>query len=255
MYQVQLYAHEIGKEACRKIELMTHTATDRNQRATTLYFVRHGKVENPGKVVYERLPGFHLSDFGRRQIHATAQWMSTQPQIVRASAFYSSPLDRTMDTAHIVLEAVNRARESSDYQLPALGIQTDDRLLEAQNRYRGLRINHGEAAWYRHGNLWKFLDLKTPGWGEPYTHIAERMEDFAFQIADQYAGKCVIVVSHESPIWTLRHILTTGHASSNVLTRHTALGSVTGLTIETGTHRLLDVTYADPAKDVRPDQA
>jgi broad specificity phosphatase PhoE len=226
-----------------------------NHTSTTLYFVRHGKVENPGKVVYERLPGFHLSDFGRRQITATAQWMSSQPQIVRASALYASPLDRTMDTAQIVLAALNRARESADYHLPALSIQTDDRLLEARNRYRGLRINHGEAAWYRHGNIWKFLDLKTPGWGEPYTHIAQRMMNFAFQIADQHAGQSVIVVSHESPIWTLRHILTTGKASSNVLTRHTALGSVTGLTLETGTHRLLSVTYADPAKDVRPERS
>ena len=32
--------------------------------ATTIHFVRHGKVENPGHLLYERLPGFHLSDVG-----------------------------------------------------------------------------------------------------------------------------------------------------------------------------------------------
>ena len=34
--------------------------------ATTIHFVRHGKVENPGHLLYERLPGFHLSDVGVR---------------------------------------------------------------------------------------------------------------------------------------------------------------------------------------------
>ena len=40
--------------------------------ATTIHFVRHGKVENPGHLLYERLPGFHLSDVGVRMAQATA---------------------------------------------------------------------------------------------------------------------------------------------------------------------------------------
>ena len=215
---------------------------------TTLNFVRHGKVENPGKVVYERLPGFHLSQLGQRQVEASARWIAQQPQMVKSVALYSSPLDRTMDTAHAVQRAVNQARSAVGLQ--PLEIQTDTRLLEALNIYAGQRVNHGEAAWYRHGNLFKFLNLRRPGWGEPYTHIAERMMAFAFEKVDEHPGNNVIVVSHESPIWTLRHILETGHASSNVLFRHTGLASVTSLSIETGTHRLVSVSYADPARDV-----
>lgn len=33
--------------------------------ATTIHFVRHGKVYNPDHLLYERLPDFHLSDLGR----------------------------------------------------------------------------------------------------------------------------------------------------------------------------------------------
>jgi broad specificity phosphatase PhoE len=215
---------------------------------TVLNFVRHGKVENPGKVVYERLPGFHLSDLGRRQAQATAEWVAGQPQIVRSAAFFSSPLDRTMDTARLVQQAVNQQREKDG--LEPLAIQTDERLLEAKNIYAGQRVNHGQAAWYRHGNLFKFLNLRRPGWGEPYEQIAERMMSFAFEKADAYPGQNLIVVSHESPIWTLRHMLATGRASSNVLLRKTGLASVTSLAIETGTHRLVGVDYHDPAKDV-----
>lgn len=216
---------------------------------TTLHFVRHGTVHNPAKVVYERLPGFHLSALGQRQVQATAAWMATQPRIVRSAAFFSSPLDRTMDTARVVQKAVNRARQ--EIGLPPLQIQTDDRLLEARNIYVGQRVNHGEAAWYRHGNIFKFLNLHRPGWGEPYTHIAQRMMSFAFEKVDAYPGKELIIVSHESPIWTLRHMLEKGRASSNVLLRHTGLASVTSLSIETGTHQLVGVEYHDPAKGVK----
>ena len=31
-------------------------------QATTIHFVRHGEVHNPDHILYERLPGFHLSD-------------------------------------------------------------------------------------------------------------------------------------------------------------------------------------------------
>ena len=40
--------------------------------ATTIHFVRHGKVYNPDHLLYERLPDFHLSDLGRRMAQATA---------------------------------------------------------------------------------------------------------------------------------------------------------------------------------------
>ena len=38
--------------------------------ATTIHFVRHGKVYNPDHLLYERLPGFHLSDRGMRMAQA-----------------------------------------------------------------------------------------------------------------------------------------------------------------------------------------
>ena len=32
---------------------------------TTDHVVRHGEVHNPAKILYGRLPGYHLSDLGR----------------------------------------------------------------------------------------------------------------------------------------------------------------------------------------------
>ena len=65
-------------------------------QATTIHFVRHGEVHNPDHILYERLPGFHLSDRGRRMAEATARYLAASPQTNTAAAIYSSPLDLSL---------------------------------------------------------------------------------------------------------------------------------------------------------------
>ena len=78
--------------------------------ATTIHFVRHGKVYNPDHLLYERLPDFHLSDLGRRMAQATATYLARNPQTNTIAAVYSSPLDRTRETAGAILDALNPVR-------------------------------------------------------------------------------------------------------------------------------------------------
>ena len=66
---------------------------------TTVHMVRHGQVDNPQHLLYERLPGFHLSAKGRRMARATADYMASQPDMASAVAIFSSPLERTRETA------------------------------------------------------------------------------------------------------------------------------------------------------------
>ena len=80
--------------------------------ATTIHFVRHGKVYNPDHLLYERLPDFHLSDLGRRMVQATAAYLAKNPQTNTIAAVYSSPLDRTRETAGAILDALNSVREA-----------------------------------------------------------------------------------------------------------------------------------------------
>ncbi|HET8648098.1 MAG TPA: histidine phosphatase family protein, partial [Vicinamibacteria bacterium] len=40
---------------------------------TLVHLVRHGLVDNPRRLVYGRLPGWHLSPPGRRQAEAAAR--------------------------------------------------------------------------------------------------------------------------------------------------------------------------------------
>jgi broad specificity phosphatase PhoE len=217
-------------------------------QTTTIHFVRHGRVENPEHVIYERLPEYHLSEQGDRMAEVTARYAAQNRRIASSVALFSSPLDRTMETAAHLRDALNERRAAAGDAL--LGITEDERLIEAENEFRGVRIGYGEGALWRHGNWRLLLHPMRPSWGESYAHIAERMSDFVFEKVDEFAGESIIAVSHESPIWTVRTFLMTGKAESNVLKRKTALASVTSLVLEVGTHRLVAVSYADPAAGV-----
>lgn len=218
-------------------------------QATTIHFVRHGEVHNPDHILYERLPGFHLSDRGRRMAEATARYLAASPQTNTAAAVYSSPLDRTRETAQAVLTALNETRMARNEE--PLELVTDQRIIEAGNNFRGTRIGHGEGALWRNGN-WKLVtNLWKPSWGESYRQIAARVGAFAQEKVREHAGQQIIVVSHESPIWSYRHLLETGHPEHNMLLRHTALASVTSITYDSQTGNVMSITYVDPAAGVK----
>lgn len=218
-------------------------------QATTIHFVRHGEVHNPDHILYERLPGFHLSDRGRRMAGATARYLAANPQTNTAAAIYSSPLDRTRETAQAILTALNEIRMARNEK--PLELVTDQRIIEAGNNFRGTRIGHGEGALWRNGN-WKLVtNLWKPSWGESYRQIAARVGAFAQEKVREHAGQQIIVVSHESPIWSYRHLLETGHPEHNMLLRHTALASVTSITYDSQTGNVMSITYVDPAAGVR----
>lgn len=218
-------------------------------QATTIHFVRHGEVHNPDHILYERLPGFHLSDRGRRMAEATARYLAASPQTNTAAAIYSSPLDRTRETAQAILTALNETRMARNEE--PLELVTDQRIIEAGNNFRGTRIGHGEGALWRNGN-WKLVtNLWKPSWGESYRQIAARVGAFAQEKVREHAGQQIIVVSHESPIWSYRHLLETGHPEHNMLLRHTALASVTSITYDSQTGNVMSVTYVDPAAGVK----
>lgn len=211
-----------------------------NMKATTIHFVRHGEVENPNHVLYERLPGFHLSNRGLKMARATAKYIATVPQMRGISAIYSSPLERTQETAQQIANA-----------LQISPIILDNRLIEAENNFRGKRIGYGEGALWKNDN-WKLVsNLWKPSWGESYKSIAERVGDFAREQVKNHPGEQIVAVTHESPIWSYRHLLETGHAEHNMLLRKTALASITSITYDCENMNVLSITYVDPAARVQ----
>ena len=121
--------------------------------------MRHGEVYNPDKILYGRLPDYHLSDKGRAQAQAVADWLADR-DIVYVVA---SPLERAQETAAPIAER---------HGLP---IDTDDDLIESLNIFQGQRVSPGDGALRDPRNWWHLRNPRTPSWGEPYKEIAERM--------------------------------------------------------------------------------
>jgi broad specificity phosphatase PhoE len=67
---------------------------------TRISFVRHGEVHNPEGIFYGCLPGFGLSERGRREARIAARFLCRQG----IAAVYSSPLLRARQTAQAILD-------------------------------------------------------------------------------------------------------------------------------------------------------
>jgi probable phosphomutase (TIGR03848 family) len=67
---------------------------------TTVYFVRHGVTDHTGERLSGWLPGIHLSEQGRAQADVVAGRLAKAP----IKAVYSSPIDRTLETAQPIAQ-------------------------------------------------------------------------------------------------------------------------------------------------------
>ena len=87
--------------------------------AQRIHLVRHGEVNNPGGVLYGRLPNFHLSDNGKKMAELAAKEL--QKQGFPITAIYTSPLIRTQESAKPI------------EQLFGLDAKTNEDLIEPWN--------------------------------------------------------------------------------------------------------------------------
>jgi broad specificity phosphatase PhoE len=199
---------------------------------TVVHLVRHGQVENPRRVLYGRLPGYHLSDRGRAQAELLARWFADAP----VAAVLSSPLERAQQTAAPIAAAHD------------LEVRTELRLIETSNVFEGVA---GNVAWYilRRPNLWwKLRDLRTPSWGERNVDMVERVHAVIEAARDEFAGRHVVLVSHQAPIWVARLAFERRRLAHWPGWRRCALASVTTLTFDGD--QLAGVAYAEPAAAV-----
>lgn len=201
---------------------------------TTVHVLRHGEVHNPTKVLYGRLPGFHLSDLGR----AMAERIAERVRGTDITHLVSSPLERAMETAAPVAEVLG------------LDISVDDRLIEAGNVFQGQTFGVGDGSLRRPGHWRHLVNPFRPSWGEPYTEIAARMLAAIAAARDAARGHQALAVSHQLPIWTARSFATGRHLWHDPRRRHCSLASLTSFTYDGDD--LVSVSYEEPARDLLP---
>ncbi|MDQ1726663.1 MAG: hypothetical protein QOK14_708, partial [Frankiaceae bacterium] len=126
---------------------------------TLVHVVRHGEVRNPAKILYGRLPDFHLSDLGRAMAERVADELAGRD----ITYVVASPLERAQETAAPIAER------------HGLTVASDPHLLEAVNVFEGLTFGVGDGS-LRRPTHWKHLrNPFRPSWGEPYVELAARM--------------------------------------------------------------------------------
>jgi broad specificity phosphatase PhoE len=196
---------------------------------TTVHLVRHGEVDNPGGVLYGRLPGFRLSKSGEAMAHLDAEALRGHDvTVVR-----SSPLERAVQTA---------APIAAEFGLEPT---TDDRLIESDNIFEGRTFGVGDGS-LKNPAIWRYLwNPFRPSWGEPYAAVAERMLAAISDARDAAAGHEAVLVSHQLPIEVTRRKAEGGHLWHRPDRRKCALASITSLVYDDD--RLIRVDYAEPA--------
>jgi ribonuclease H / adenosylcobalamin/alpha-ribazole phosphatase len=156
---------------------------------TRFLLLRHGQTELSTQRRYSGRGNPALTDVGRRQAEAAAQFLAQKGGI---AAVVTSPLQRAYDTAAAAAKALG------------LDVGVDDDLIETDfGAWEGLTF--GEAAqrdpelhrrWLRDTSI-------MPPDGESFDSVANRVRRAQQRIIAEHGGETVLVVSHVTPIKTL----------------------------------------------------
>lgn len=168
---------------------------------TTIYLLRHGQYETHDGILPYRLSNFHLSQKGKEDATALASNLSLKSIV----AVYTSPLERTFETATIL---------AKPFGLTPI---VDERLFEVRSPSEGEKEGFVEAkgGWGIYETEW----YKKHG-GESVVEIAARMKSAVEEFALKHEGKEIIVVSHGDPI------MLTAAYYQGIAIESSALGSI-----------------------------
>ena len=194
---------------------------------TVVHLVRHGEVYNPEKLLYGRLPGYHLSSRGRSMAAATARFFEGRDVTYLAA----SPLERAQETAQPIAA------------ITGCEVATCDDVIESGNSFEGLRTK-GWRSQLINPRYWpRMVNPLAPSWGEAYTDILARMERGIDTARERAAGHEAVLVSHQLPIVMVqRHVQ--GKPLAHVK-RECDLASVTSLVFDGDV--VIDWSYETPA--------
>ncbi|MFD6324668.1 histidine phosphatase family protein [Streptomyces sp. NPDC058442] len=211
-----------------------NASTEKKNDLTVVHLLRHGEVANPDGVLYGRLPGYQLSELGRRMAERVGEHLASR-DVVHVGA---SPLERAQETAQPIAKA------------HGLDIATDERLIEADNVFQGKTFGVGDGALRRPENWKHLVNPFKPSWGEPYIEQVVRMMGALDAAKDAARGHEAVLVSHQLPIWIVRSYVEKRRLWHDPRKRQCTLASLTTFTYRGD--RIVSVGYSEPARDLVP---
>jgi ribonuclease H / adenosylcobalamin/alpha-ribazole phosphatase len=156
---------------------------------TRFLLLRHGQTELSAQRRYSGRGNPALTDVGRRQADAAAQYLASKGGI---AAVITSPLQRAYDTAATAAKALG------------LDVTVDDDLIETDfGSWEGLTFGEAAERDPEVHRLWLRNTSVTPPEGESFDRVADRVQRAQTRIIGEHPGETVLVVSHVTPIKTL----------------------------------------------------
>ena len=147
---------------------------------TVFHLLRHGQHGLLGRVLAGRMPGVGLTERGRAEIAAVAERLAGE----NIAALYSSPLQRTRESAEIVAARLG------------LRIEFRDDVIELDfgdwtgATFDSIRADPLWQAWSTQRSL-----ASIPG-GESMRQVQSRIVEALLEIAERHLHQTVVVVSH-----------------------------------------------------------
>ncbi|HEX4865939.1 MAG TPA: histidine phosphatase family protein [Acidimicrobiales bacterium] len=177
---------------------------------TLVFLVRHGTTPTTGAVLPGRAPGLHLSDNGKAQAASVGERLKnwTQPPDPKESrsrarsrprkapgarrpaigGVYSSPLERTRETAAAIASALGTSVRAERGLLECdFGEWTGGSLKELSKRPEWATVQ-------RYPSGFRF-----PG-GESFIEMQSRIVQALHRICGKHPGEAIVAVSHADPI-------------------------------------------------------
>jgi probable phosphoglycerate mutase len=129
-----------------------------------------------------RLPGFGLSEWGRGQAEKLRDFFDDK----KIDKIYSSPLDRTKETAKIIASDKTRIEYSNNF------IEANFKKWEGVKRSE--RAKSEVEGYYRDPVKYSAI------LGESLSYIQKRVLEKLFVVIEKNKGKNIIIVTHASPL-------------------------------------------------------
>ncbi|OBF26524.1 bifunctional RNase H/acid phosphatase [Mycobacterium sp. ACS1612] len=156
---------------------------------TRLLLLRHGQTELSRERRYSGRGNPALTDVGRQQAEAAAQFLARTGGI---DAVISSPLQRAYDTAATAAKALG------------LDVAVDHDLIETDfGAWEGLTFAEAAERDPDQHRRWLRDTGVAPPDGESFDSVAERVRRAQARIINEHGRATVLVVSHVTPIKTL----------------------------------------------------
>lgn len=159
---------------------------------TTIILFRHGEVENPQNLIYGRTIPVQLSPTGVIQMENLGRYLCRLQ--IEPDHVYSSPIQRAVDSAKLVLQAFNNP--------PEIILETDLQDVDHSG------VSDKTIDWLNSGGSDLYNMPQFKGKVEDQEQMARRINEVLERILRAHSGKVIFVSSHGDPLayamWRLK---------------------------------------------------